>query len=246
MAEKMTRAERSWVLYDVGNSAFILLVTTTIPIFFKGLAEAEGIDTVYASGLWASVTAASVLILAVLSPFLGAVADYSGMKRRLFLAALALGLAGLAGLCLTANPYVYLALFVAARLGYSACNVFYDAMLTDVTTDARIDRISATGYAWGYIGSCIPFIIGIVLIFTTPFGLSTVQATRLSFALTGAWWGALTVPLLRDVRQVYCLDDRPDKLRHSIYRLRSTFGKLRRDRRMLFFILSYFLYIDGV
>lgn len=246
MAEKMTRAERSWVLYDVGNSAFILLVTTTIPIFFKGLAEAEGIDTVYASGLWASVTAASVLILAVLSPFLGAVADYSGMKRRLFLAALALGLAGLAGLCLTANPYAYLALFVAARLGYSACNVFYDAMLTDVTTDARIDRISATGYAWGYIGSCIPFIIGIVLIFTTPFGLSTVQATRLSFALTGAWWGVLTVPLLRDVRQVYCLDDRPDKLRHSIYRLRSTFGKLRRDRRMLFFILSYFFYIDGV
>ena len=98
MAEKMTRAERSWVLYDVGNSAFILLVTTTIPIFFKGLAEAEGIDTVYASGLWASVTAASVLILAVLSPFLGAVADYSGMKRMLYLAELALGLAGLAGL----------------------------------------------------------------------------------------------------------------------------------------------------
>lgn len=246
MPQKMTRAERSWILYDVGNSAFILLVTTTIPILFRGLADAEGIDAVYASGLWASVTAASVLALAVLSPFLGAVADYSGMKRKLFLAALGLGLLGLSGLCVVGNPFAYLAFFVAARLGYSACNVFYDAMLTDVTTDDRIDRISAAGYAWGYIGSCIPFIVGIVLIFTTPFGWSTAQATRASFALTGVWWALLTVPLLRDVRQVHCLDDRPDKVRHSLARLRETFRKLRRDRRMRFFILAYFFYIDGV
>lgn len=246
MAQKLTRAERSWILYDVGNSAFILLVTTTIPILFKGLAEAGGIDTVYASGLWASVTAVAVLVLAVLSPFLGAVADYSGMKKKMFVGALVLGLLGLAGLCLTGDPFAYLAFFTVARLGYSACNVFYDAMLTDVTTDERLDRVSAAGYAWGYIGSCIPFIAGIILIFTTPFGWSTVQATRASFVLTGIWWTVLTVPLLRDVRQVHCLDDRPDKVRHSLVRLRETFGKIRRDRRMLFFILAYFFYIDGV
>lgn len=219
MENKLSRAERSWVLYDVGNSAFIMLVTTTIPILFKGLAEAEGIDTVYASGLWATVTAAAVLILAALSPLLGALADYSGMKKKMF---------------------------VAARLGYSACNVFYDAMLTDVTTDDRLDRVSAAGYAWGYIGSCIPFIAGIVIIFTCPFGLSTVQATRVSFAITAVWWIALTISMLRDVRQVHCLDDRPDKLRHALHRLRVTFGKIRRDKRMLCFILAYFFYIDGV
>lgn len=246
MGNKLSRAERSWVLYDVGNSAFIMLVTTTIPILFKGLAEAEGIDTVYASGLWATVTAAAVLILAVLSPLLGAVADYSGMKKKMFVGALALGLAGLAGLSLTSSPMAYLAFFVAARLGYSACNVFYDAMLTDVTTDDRLDRVSAAGYAWGYIGSCIPFIAGIVIIFTCPFGLSTVQATRVSFAVTAVWWITLTIPMLRDVRQVHCLDDRPDKLRHALHRLRVTFGKIRRDKRMLCFILAYFFYIDGV
>ena len=103
MSGKMTRAERSWVLYDVGNSAFIMLVSTTIPIYFKELAAAGGIDTVYATGLWATVTAAAVLILALLSPLLGALADYQGMKKKLFAGALVLGLAGFTALALTGS-----------------------------------------------------------------------------------------------------------------------------------------------
>ncbi len=243
---KLTRPERSWILYDVGNSAFILLVTTTIPILFREFAAAEGIAAAEASGLWASVTAAAVLVLAVLSPILGALADYSGMKKRLFTGALVLGLLGLAGLCLTGSAIAYLGFFIAARLGYSACNVFYDAMLTDVTTDARIDRISAAGYAWGYIGSCIPFVLGIAIIFTLPFGWTTIQATRISFALTGVWWVLLTLPLLRDVKQIHCLENRTGKISHAFKRLRTTFCKLKKDKQMLFFILAYFFYIDGV
>lgn len=246
MSGKMTRAERSWVLYDVGNSAFIMLVSTTIPIYFKELAAAGGIDTVYATGLWATVTAAAVLILALLSPLLGALADYQGMKKKLFAGALVLGLAGFAALALTGSWLAYLIFFVTARLGYSACNVFYDAMLTDVTDDSRMDTISAAGYAWGYIGSCIPFILGILLIFFTPFGLTTAQATRLSFLITGLWWAALAVPLLKNVRQTHFLDDRPDRLTHAFSRLLVTFGKLRQDKRLLYFILAYFCYIDGV
>ena len=246
MSGKMTRAERSWVLYDVGNSAFIMLVSTTIPIYFKELAAAGGIDTVYATGLWATVTAAAVLILALLSPLLGALADYQGMKKKLFAGALVLGLAGFTALALTGSWLAYLIFFVTARLGYSACNVFYDAMLTDVTDDSRMDTISAAGYAWGYIGSCIPFILGILLIFFTPFGLTTAQATRLSFLITGLWWAALAVPLLKNVRQTHFLDDRPDRLTHAFSRLLVTFGKLRQDKRLLYFILAYFCYIDGV
>ena len=246
MSGKMTRAERSWVLYDVGNSAFIMLVSTTIPIYFKELAAAGGIDTVYATGLWATVTAAAVLILALLSPLLGALADYQGMKKKLFAGALVLGLAGFAALALTVSWLASLIFFVAARLVYSACNVLYDAMLTDVTDDSRMDTISAAGYAWGYIGSCIPFILGILLIFFTPFGLTTAQATRLSFLITGLWWAALAVPLLKNVRQTHFLDDRPDRLTHAFSRLLVTFGKLRQDKRLLYFILAYFCYIDGV
>ncbi len=246
MKTKLTRAEKSWILYDVGNSAFTMLVATTIPILFKGLTDAAGIDTVYASGLWSTVTAIAVLILAVLSPVLGALADYAGMKKKMFLGALVIGLAGLAGLAVTSSWIAYLAFFVVARLGYSACNVFYDAMLTDVTTDERMDRVSSHGYAWGYIGSCIPFIAGIVLIFTLPFGLTTMRATQLSYILTAVWWIALTIPLLKNVRQTHGLADREGKLTDVFRRLRATFAKLRRDKALLFYILAYFFYIDGV
>ena len=246
MKIKLTRAEKSWILYDVGNSAFIMLVSTTIPILFKGLTNEAGIDTVYASGLWSTVTAVAVLILALLSPILGALADYAGMKKKLFVGALVIGLLGLAGLAATSNWMAYLIFFVAARLGYSACNVFYDAMLTDVTPDERMDSVSSFGYAWGYIGSCVPFLAGIVLIFTTPFGLSTMQATQLSFALTAVWWIALTIPLLRNVRHTYGLADREGKISDVFRRLGVTFGKLRQDKGLLFYILAYFFYIDGV
>ena len=91
--------------------------------------------------------------------------------------------------------------FVLTRLCYSACNIFYDSMLVDVTSDERMDRVSSYGYALGYIGSCIPFVIGILLILVRPFGLSTQTATQISFVITALWWAALTVPLLKNVQQ---------------------------------------------
>ena len=246
MKTKLTRAEKSWILYDVGNSTFTMLVATTIPILFKGLTDSAGIDTVYASGLWSTVTAIAVLILALLSPVLGALADYAGMKKKMFVGALVIGLLGLAGLSVTGNWMAYLIFFVIARLGYSACNVFYDAMLTDVTSDERMDSVSSHGYAWGYIGSCIPFIAGILIIFTLPFGLTTMRATQISYVITAVWWIALTIPLLRNVKQTYGLADRKDKITDAFRRLGVTFRKLQRDKALLFYILAYFFYIDGV
>lgn len=244
--KKMTRSEKSWILYDIANSAFIMLVSTTIPIFFKGLTDSASIDTVYASGVWATVTAVSVLILAVLSPILGAIVDYQGMKKKLFVFFLIMGIGGLILLSLTANWMAFLIFFVIARLGYSACNVFYDSMLTDVTTDERMDRISSYGYAWGYIGSCVPFILGIILIFTKPFGLSTMLATQISFLLTAVWWLVLTIPLLKHVKQTYYLSDRKGKVKDAFRRLGVTFQKVKKDKRLLYYILAYFCYIDGV
>lgn len=246
MKEKLTKQEKSWILYDVANSAFILLVSTTIPIFFRQLTENAGIASEHATGLWGSVTAAAVLILALLSPLLGALADYKGMKKKFFIFFLAMGLVGLVGFSFTANWLVFMVWFVVARVGYSACNIFYDSMLTDVTTDERMDEVSSQGYAWGYVGSCLPFIIGIVLIFVKPFGLSTVWATRLSFLLTGLWWLALTIPMLRHVKQTYYLENRKNQIGHAFKRLGLTFQKLKKDKKLLFFVLGYFCYIDGV
>ena len=242
----MTRAEKSWVLYDVACSAFTMLISTTIPILFRSYAEADGVSPEYASALWGSATSAAVLVMGLFSCVLGALADYRGMKKKLFVAFLALSLAGMGALSLISHWQLFLLAFVVARVGYSACNVFYDSMLVDVTTDDRMDLLSAQGYAWGYLGSCIPFALGLGLILATPFGLTTQRATQLSFLLTGVWWLVLTLPLLRNVRQTHCLENRQGKLGHAFRRLGHTFRKVRKDKKMLLYVLGYFCYIDGV
>ncbi|WP_274953766.1 MFS transporter [Angelakisella massiliensis] len=242
----MTRAEKSWVLYDVACSAFTMLISTTIPILFRSYAEADGVSPEYASALWGWATSAAVLVMGLFSCILGALADYRGMKKRLFGLFLVLSLGGVAVLSTVSGWQAFLVAFVVVRIGYSACNVFYDSMLVDVTTDQRMDMLSSQGYAWGYLGSCIPFVAGLALIFTTPFGLNTQQATQLSFLLTGVWWLALTIPLLRNVRQTHYLENRQGKLNHAFRRLAQTFRKVRQDKKMLLFILGYFCYIDGV
>lgn len=243
---KLTKTEKSWILYDVANSAFILLVSTTIPIYFRSLAEGSGVFPEHASALWGTVTAAAVLILAVLSPILGAIADYQGMKKKMFSIALGMGLLGAVGLTITNDWLAFMYIFMLARVGYSAANIFYDSMLTDVTSDDRMDMVSSYGYAWGYVGSCIPFVIGIVLIFAKPFGLDTVTATRLSFIITAIWWLVMAIPLLRNVKQVHYLDSNRQSIHDVFRRLGATFGKIKKNKELLFFILGYFCYIDGV
>ena len=240
---RLTRTEISWILYDVANSAFIMLVSTTIPIYFATLVEEAGMDTTTASGLWGLVTAAAVLILAVLSPILGAVADYKGMKKRLFIGFLVMGLAGAVSLALAPDWLWFLFIFVAARLGYSACNVFYDSMLTDVTPDERMDMVSSHGYAWAYIGSCVPFIIGIVVLFVT--GMSA-TGFQISFLITAAWWLLMSIPLLKNVHQAHYLPGRPESAGKIFRQVGATFLKIRKNKRLLCYILGYFCYIDGV
>lgn len=246
MQNRLTRVEKSWVMYDVACSAFTMLVSTTIPIFFRSLAEADGVSPEQASALWGTVTAVAVLILAVISPILGAIADYKGMKKKMFAGFLLLGLLGAIGLTITSDWMAFMYIFVLARLGYSAANVFYDSMLTDVTTDERMDVVSSNGYAWGYIGSCIPFIIGIALIFLKPFGMDTATATRMSFIVTAVWWAAGSIPLLRNVKQQHYLEKTDGRVLDAFRRLKETFGKVKKNKQLLFFVLGYFCYIDGV
>ena len=242
---QFSKQEKSWILYDVANSAFTMLVSTTIPIYFRSLAE-QSVSEATASGIWGLATSIAVLILAVLSPFLGALADYRGMKKKIFSAFLTVGVIGLLLLSFAGSWISYLMLFVLTRLCYSACNIFYDSMLVDVTPDERMDRVSSYGYALGYIGSCIPFTIGILLILLRPFGLSTQSATQISFIITAVWWVLLTIPLLRNVRQTHYLERRSNQVSHAFSRVGQTLKKIRRNPSIFYFILAYFCYIDGV
>ncbi len=246
MDKKMTKQEKSWILYDVANSAFIMIVTVTIPIYFGSLTNAAGILPQQSSSIWGASTSAATLALAFLAPILGTIADYKNMKKKIFLFFLVLAISGAAAFTLAPNWISFLVFFIVSKLGYSACNIFYDAMLTDVTTDERMDRISTAGYAWGYIGSCVPFIIGISLILLHPFGLSSTAATKISFFLTIAWWVGLTVPLLKNVQQVYYVEPEEHMVKGAFARLGATFKKAKRNKRLLFFMIGYFCYIDGV
>ncbi len=244
---KLTKEEKSWILYDVANSAFILIITATLPIYFRSMASSAGVVDNVITAWWGYATSISLILLAFLAPVLGAIADYKGYKKKLFLGFLTLALLAAISFTIVDTWQAFLFLYVLSRIGYSACNIFYDGMLIDVTTNERMDHVSSYGYAFGYIGSTIPFIIGVALIFFgDKIGLSTLFATQLSFIITIAWWAILSIPLLKNVKQVHYLEHTNNVVRTSFKRVGQTMKDIRKDKKLFFFILAYFFYIDGV
>ena len=200
---KLTVTERSWVMYDVGNSAFTLMLSTIIPIYFNSIAG-EDLGSVDYLAYWGYAASIATIACALLGPVLGAVADRRGMKIRLFSCALAVGVVGCAALGFVNEWLVFLIVLVITRLGYSLSLVFYDSMLVDVTPVENMHRVSAAGYAWGYIGSCIPFVVCLVLILgCESFGLTMGSAMTISLIIIAAWWAVVTIPLLRRYRQTH-------------------------------------------
>lgn len=244
---KLTKEEFSWILYDIANSAFILIVTATIPVYFSAIATGDGLSGQQVTLVFSQATSISVIILAVLAPVLGAIADHKGNKKKLFALFLILGILGGLSLCVVQKWQAFIVMFTLARIGYSACNVFYDSMLVDVTTNNRMDMISSRGYAFGYIGSVIPFIIGIALImFSDTLGIETTFATQISFLITILWWAILSIPLLKNVKQVHYVPKEKHVIKNSFKNVFKTLRKIKEDKRLLYFILAYFFYIDGV
>lgn len=250
--DSLTKAEKSWIFYDVACSSFTMLISTTIPLAFAmlmgmaQLTEAQQNNITSDFGLWGLTTSISVLIMALISPFLGAVADYDGMKKRSWAVALIFGLVGCIGMSFVNHWLGFLLLFLMARVGYTAANMFYDSMLTDVTTDERMARVSTNGYAWGYIGSCIPFIACIVIL--VVLGTDNIWGYRAGFLLTAVWWAVCSIPTLKNVKQTHYLEKAPEGIRvkEIFTRLMRTFHKIKQDKSLLYYILGYFCYIDGV
>ena len=243
----LTGLERAWILYDVGNSAFVLLVATLIPIFFNALAEEGGLSSVDYLAYWGYAASAVTIITAVLSPILGTLADTRGFKKPIFILCLVVGVAGCCAMGLAKTWLPFLLIFVFAKVGFSGSLVFYDSMLSDVTTPDRMDVVSSRGYAWGYIGSCVPFVVCLALVLGSgAIGLSQMTALNIALFITAAWWLAMTLPLLKTYRQLHYVEVEKHAIRQSFARIGHTLRHLHEDKQVFWFLLAFFCYIDGV
>ncbi|GAA0770238.1 MFS transporter [Clostridium subterminale] len=244
---KFTKLEKQWILYDVGNSAFTMLVSTIIPIYFKNVASLSGISPADSTAYWGYAVSLSTIIVAILGPILGTVADTKGYKKPLFSLFMMFGVLGCAALALPVPWIVFLAIFVIGKVGFSGSLIFYDAMLNDITTDDRMDEISSHGFAWGYIGSCIPFTVSLLLVlFADKIGLTTAMATGTAFILTALWWLLITMPLLKNYKQKYYVEKGNKPVAESFKRLGKVLLNIRKNKKIFLFLLAFFFYIDGV
>ncbi len=242
----MTKQEKSWVLYDVGNSAFVLLSSALIPVYFKSIAE-PGSSVVVA---WGYAETVASLILALLMPILGSLADYKGNKKKFFMGTVIIGVICCALLGFPSQALPFLILYVVAAVMLNGSMVFYDAFLVDAAeSDDRLDMVSSHGYAWGYIGSCLPFIASLVIVlFGSNFDIDMSTGMKIAFLITAVWWFVFSLPLVRNVHQVNYKEDGGTgiKLGEVMRGLATTLKSIAKDKRLLFFVIAYFFYIDGV
>lgn len=190
---KISKGEKSWILYDWANSAYSMTITSTIlPIYFKMVAEQGGMKSSTSTALWGYTISIATFIVAMIAPILGNIADYKGNKKRLFNLFFILGLVSKIFLIFVPEdaPVFLLIVYTLSTIGFCGANVFYDAFLVDVTTEDRMDYVSSMGYGMGYIGSTIPFIICIIVVLLSQNGIIQISvplACKITFLITALW-----------------------------------------------------------
>ena len=252
---------RAWALYDVANSAmFVVIVTGVFPIFFQ---HASGLAPLEAERRFGYATTLGLLVVALLAPLLGAVADFKGRRKRYLLAFAGLGVCAVASMFLIREgQWLFAAvLFALANIGASGSIVFYDSLLPHVAREQELDRLSTTSFALGYLGSGLFFLV-VILWIQAPerFGLtagaslwgeSETFPTRAAFVAVALWWALFSIPILRRVGEPARLLESDERavgppLRVAFGRLGETFRELRRYRQAFLLLLAFLIYNDGI
>lgn len=245
----MTKQERSWILQDFGNSAYSIAITTALlPVFYKTYA-ATSLDPTDATAFWGYANSFATILIVILAPILGNLADYRGYKKKFFNFFVLLAIVSTASLSLIGEGQwmVALGIYVITVIGSTGASIFYDAFLTDVTTDEKMDMISSQGFGFGYLGGTIGFGISMALIMLAPsIGMPTSLATKIAFIITALWWLVFSIPFFKNVHQNYWIEGKPEKAAKVFQKLKGTFREILRDRNLLLFFIAYFFYIDGV
>ncbi len=248
MFKNFNKLEKAWIYYDIGNSAFTMMVSTIIPIWFNTLADTAGMSDSQYLAYWSYATSVATIVVAFLGPVLGTISDNKNFKKPMFMTVLFIGVIGCALLGVVPNWILYLVTYVIAKISYSSSLVLYDSMLTDVTEPERMDLVSSQGYAWGYIGSCIPFLAALVLYFLATINKVPMKlAIVVDFLLIAAWWLGVSMPLIRQYEQKYYVENAGSKIAASFKRLGQTLSHMfKEEKKIFFFLIGFFFYIDGV
>lgn len=254
--KKFTKQELSWMMYDWANSAHSVIVVTILPIFFDSVAEYTA-DSVSSMSTWGYATSIAMAIVALSAPFLGVFGDIRGLRKKLFAAFLALGVFSVAGLAFTPGmdftsstdaagrvASIVLVFYILSTIGFDASCIYYDAFLTDITTEDRMDSVSTMGYGLGYIGgSTIPLLIFLVM---NAVGVDMLYCLSFIFGFTAVWWAAFSWPLLKNVEQKSYQPHEKGAIRKTLRGLWATLKDIFGHKSIFVFMLAYFFYIDGV
>jgi UMF1 family MFS transporter len=248
------REVRAWAMYDWANSAFwSTVITAVFPEFFSSVAAA-GLPPGIATARFATITTAALVVIAILSPILGAIADYAGIRKRMLGAFLALGASATAAMALIGEgDWIFAAaLFMLANIGVTGTIVFYDSLLPFVARPDELDRISASAYAVGFLGGGLLLALNLAWIVRPGwFGLPNALAgIHLSFLSVAVWWVAFSIPLFRHVPEPPGESQdgnaQPHAVAAAFRRIGETFRELRRYRNACLMLLAFMLYNDGI
>ena len=242
------KAVNSWAMYDWANSAFATtIMAAVLPVYYSQVAGSTlpgNLATVY----WGYTTTIALLITAFLAPILGAIADYSGLKKQFLAIFVAIGVAFTALLYFVRTGDWLLAslFFIVSNVGFAGSDMFYNSLLPHVARPEEIDQVSTRGYAFGYLGGGILLAINIAMIQLMTDGE---LAARLSFVSVAIWWAVFTLPLLRHIKEPPAGKDAAEALNPVVagfQRLRKTFKEIRRYRELFLFLIAFWVYNDGI
>ncbi|RKQ31255.1 MFS transporter [Oceanobacillus halophilus] len=253
MEEKQRKKiQRSWMLYDFGNSAFATtIMAAVLPVYYSTVA-ASGLDDNLATSYWGYSQSISVLIVAVLAPILGAISDFTSAKKKFLQFFAFMGIIASVLLAFVGEGDYILAsiLFIVGSIGFSGANVFYDSFLPEIAKKDEIDKVSSGGFAYGYIGGGILLAINILMILNPNwFGLpNTTVATQISFVTVGVWWLIFSIPLIKNVKEEKKNHGKSDQSYVAIgfSRIGNTFKDIKRYKQLLIFLFAFWLYNDGL
>lgn len=246
------RAIFGWTMYDWANSAFVTTVTAAVlPVYYSSVAASDLPDYLR-TAYWGYTVTIALLIVAIIGPILGAMADFRGAKKRFLTAFALLGICG-AGLLFFVQQGDWLMasiFFIIGNVGFSGANVFYDSLLPHVATPEESDMVSSRGFAMGYLGGGILLAVNLVMILTAPDAETTALMSRISFVMVAIWWLVFTTPLLlwvkEPVRRILKGEEHFNPVQASFSRLGHTFKELKKFKELFKFIIAFWLYNNGI